>query len=128
MPIYLYECPACQARFDVVKSVAQINDSERCGCGSEAERKISRVNFTNAGDWHPTYNPALGQVVRSKAHLRSILADHKARTGTEMIEVGNEPVENIHKRADRHRAEAREKTWSESAEKILHEVRNGNLE
>ena len=122
MPTYPYQCPHCSNTFEVIKTVARINYIENCSdCGAEAERRIARVNFSGGGDWQEAYNPAFGCVVKSKAHQREILAKHRDN-GREFIEVGTEPVENIHKHYDNRRAETSNKRWSESAEKILQET------
>jgi putative FmdB family regulatory protein len=121
MPTYVYRCPTCQVSFDVVKSVAQYDSQECCPQGHVAEKQIARFNFTGAGDWRPAYNPAFGAVVRSKAHQRELLAA-AAGAGRPMVEVGNEPVENIHRQADTLRQEIQTKRWAEDTEKIRQEV------
>lgn len=124
MPTYPYFCETCKDGFDVTKSVSQIDDDENCKkCGCVAQRHIARVNFNGASDWNSSYNPALGCVVRSKSHQREILSRYKAE-GRELIEVGNEPVENIHKHYDQQRLDTQKERWSESPEKILHEALN----
>lgn len=121
MPTYLYCCRWCKNSFDVVKSLGEIDSEEACACGYIAERRIARTNFANAGDWQPAYNPALGTVIRSKAHQREVLS-RLADQGKKMIEIGNEPVGNLHKMADTTQKERRDARWSESADKIIHEV------
>jgi putative FmdB family regulatory protein len=121
MPIYPYRCIGCESRFDVVKSMSRIDDDEFCPCGSPASRSIGLTSIANTGDWKPTFNPAFGQVVKSKAHQREILSEYKDK-GRDFIEVGNEPVENIHKYYDAQREETRNKRWNESNEQILHEA------
>lgn len=113
---------ACSRGFDVLKRIEHCTRPEHCSeCGDLAEKRISRFNFTNAGDWKPTYNPAFGEVVRSKAHQREILARFKDQ-GREMVEIGNEPVENIRKAAEAERKRKRDEIWNEPTEKILKEV------
>lgn len=124
MPTYPYSCPnpKCGHQFEVIKSIARIEDAERCvKCDSQAQRGIARVNFNNAGDWKPSYNPGLGRVVKSKAHQREILAEYRDK-GRDFFEVGNEPVENIHKYYDTQREEKRAERWNESADQVLHET------
>jgi hypothetical protein len=55
----------------------------------------------------PEYNPALGQVVKNSKH-RKDLAKEKG-----LIEIGNEPVEKIHKKFDSDRAEKLKKAWED---------------
>ncbi len=121
MPTYPYSCQSCDNAFEVIKSLSRYDTEETCTkCGGLAQRRIARCNFMGAKDWEPSYNPAFGCVVKSKAHQREILSRYKDH-GKEFIEIGNEPVENIHKHFDRQREEKRAKVWSESHEKVLHE-------
>ena len=55
----------------------------------------------------PTFNPGLGEIVKSKAHLKELC---KIK-GVEPI--GNEKPESLHKYYDKQREDAREKQWSE---------------
>lgn len=124
MPTYTYMCcdEACAIQFEVVKPLRELDVPETClKCEGASQRRISRTNFTNAGDWKSQYNPAFGCVVKSKAHQREIMSRFKGE-GREMIEVGNEPVENIHKHYDRQRAETREKKWAITAEQAIQET------
>lgn len=122
MPTYPYICIECEHKFDVFKPVARIEDSELCGnCWGPTRRTIGRTHFTGGGDWTPSFNPGLGCVVKSKKHQREILAELKGN-GREMIEIGNEPMENINRSCEQTLKETREKRWSESTEKIMSEV------
>ena len=121
MPTYSYNCLKCDAQFDVIKPLRSLDDDELCSsCSGVAQRRISRTNFTNAGDWKPTYNPAFGCVVNSRAHQRELLTMRKGE-GREMIEIGNEPLEKLHKRYDTQRQETRDKRWA-TADNNLQEV------
>lgn len=62
--IYPYRCQACKYEFDVVKSVKEIDNEERCEkCDSLADRYISRTYFYGASDWNTAeFNPGLGCV------------------------------------------------------------------
>lgn len=122
MPRYPYFCTKCELEFEVIKSIKDYDSEESCiQCSKVSNRRIGLVNFNGASDWKPEYNPALGCVVKSKSHQREILSRYKGE-GRELIEVGNEPVENIHKYYDNQRAEVSNKRWNESSEKILHET------
>lgn len=110
--IYEYECE-CGHKFDVIKKVAERNDVERCNqChNNEVKRRMipSRLGgFIGASDWDTAhYNPALGQGVRNNRHAKQVAKEMG------MTEVGNEPVENIHKKFDNDRAEARKRSYDE---------------
>ncbi len=121
MPIYPYYCADCQQEFETVKPMARWDEPEFCSCGFQGEPRGARFSIANAGDWKPTFNPALGTVIRSKAHQREVLA-RLADQGKKMIEVGNEPVENFHKAAEQAQKERREERWAESADKIMKDV------
>ena len=121
MPRYPYVCTKCENKFEIIKSVSEIENPEFCKCGESAYRTIGLVNFNNAGDWKPTFNPGLGCVVKSERHKREILSKLRGE-GREMVEVGNEPIENIVRDSERTQKEIREKRWSESTEKIMSEV------
>jgi putative FmdB family regulatory protein len=122
--IYPYECPSCHQKFEVIKSVKYIDAIEVCpGCEVAAERRIGRPYLCRVNDWVESYNPAFGCVVKSKAHQREILSRYKDK-GKEFIEIGNEPVENVHKHFDSQRAERDAKRWGESPEKLLYETMN----
>ena len=83
---YEYECGHCKFRFDVVKSVKDLDRSENCpSCGEFGVRQFSfRVHIHGAKVQHPEYNPALGCVVRNKEH-RAEICKQKG-----LIEIGND--------------------------------------
>lgn len=102
--------------------MADIERVENCStCNNVAERRLGRPSLVRVNDWTESYNPAFGKVVRSKAHQREILAEYRDQ-GREFIEVGNEPVEQIHKHFDGQREAKRVERWSEPTEKIIHEA------
>ena len=95
--IYPYNCSRCGNEFEIIKSVKQIDDDERCpNCDTIADRFISQhQSFSGASDWDTGhYNPAIGKYVKSNSEARKI-----ARS-MGMEEVGTEPVEKIHKKFD----------------------------
>lgn len=118
MPTYEYACKPCGHRFDVIKPMARYDWPEACAkCGLEAERLISATSIdSTAGDWNRIeFNPALGQWTKGWGQARKIA---KARG---MEEVGNEPVENLHKAAERQRVETREKRWRDADRNMLYD-------
>lgn len=120
--IYPYLCSSCEHSFDVIKSLGEINTEEICEkCGNVATRTIGRFSFAGASDWKPEFNPAFGCVVKSKRHQREILSRF-SHQGKEFIEIGNEPVEKLHKKFDSQREAAHQARWSESSDKIIGEV------
>ncbi len=124
MPTYPYECESCQIQFDISKRVSQIDEPEFCAkCDSLASRYISRTHFYGAGDWNAevyrSFNPGLGEVVRSKRHQKEILRKMNGE-GRAVEEIGNEPVEKIHKHFDDRREETRKNRWRDDRA-MLHE-------
>ncbi len=127
--IYPYECGDCGYQFEVIKSVRQIDDPEFCPeCGdleklmaSPCRRCIGRPNLVAIHDWTETFNPAFGQVVKNKAHQREILVKLKDQ-GKEFIEIGNEPVDNVHKHFDGVREQKRNERWNTSLESDFYEA------
>lgn len=108
--IYEYHCAKCETAFDVIKSAKEMEAVEHCKqCGSVCARHFvpSRVYFNGTKVEHAEYNPGLGTVVRNSSH-RKELAKIK---GVE--EVGNEPVESLHKYFEKAREDKVEKSWSE---------------
>lgn len=106
--IYAYHCPGCTHEFDVVKSVKEIDLDEHCPqCATRSERRFvpSRVYFTGTKVEHAEYNPGLGCIVRNKDH-RAEIAKSKG-----LEEIGNEPVERIHKHFEKAREEKLEKAY-----------------
>ena len=98
--IYPYECTSCGEEFEVIKSYRHIDDDEHCEiCDGIGKRLIAqRQSFSGESDWDNVhYNPALGEVVRSNKHASKLARERG------MIEIGDEPVENIHKKFDSER-------------------------
>lgn len=113
MPTYVYACAQCHTVFDIVKSVKAIDDTELCpGCSAHCDsstRQIQRTNFTGASDWNTqTFNPALGCYTKNNRHARQIAKERN------LIEVGNENVETVHKHFEKQREETREQRWKDA--------------
>lgn len=116
---YSYRCTPCRNTFFVDKQVRYIDSPEACPlCAETAER------FFNPGqpqviskDIEPAYNPAIGKVITSKAHLKKELGELKAR-GTELIEVGNESPDTIHRHHDEQRKAKADARWKKLDEEL----------
>lgn len=118
---YPYHCPECNYHFEVLKSVAEIDNSESCPkCLVTSNRTIAVPNLMAVNDWTESFNYGLGCVVKNKAHQREILRKY-ADQGRELIEIGTEPVENLHKKYDRQREDKRKERWNEPVDKVLKE-------
>ena len=108
--IYEHRCVKCEQKFDVVKSVKDIDVNEFCPHdGAPAERVFvpTRVYFSGATVTHAEYNPGLGCVVKNKAHKDDICK----RRG--LVEIGNDfkKPDTIHKTFSEDREAKRKKRW-----------------
>lgn len=120
--IYPYACHICNTETEVTKSVKDIDNVERCEkCNAVMERFIAKSqHFYGASDWDSAhYNPAFGKVMKSNTEVRK----EAKRLGME--EVGNEPVERIHKKFDSERAEKIRKRTDSIFDTSLGELKSG---
>ena len=118
--IYPYKCNSCDHEFEVIKSVRCIDEFEACPlCRDGATRYIAqRQSFSGEKDWDSAhYNHAFGQVVKSKSHANKLAKERG------MIEIGDEPVEKIHKKFDTEREQKLESRYDEIFEPI--EINSG---
>lgn len=109
---YEYQCIECSKRFDVVKSVKDMDVNEYCPrCGEPAERKFvpSRVHFTKTSVQNAEYNPGLGAVVKNEKDRQEIAK----RKG--LVEVGNDygSGEKMQTQFDTAREEKKRKRYEE---------------
>lgn len=116
---YEYSCTnaTCLNRFDVIKSVKDMDVNEFCPiCAHGAERKFvpSRVYFSKTSVEHAEYNPGLGCVVKNRQH-REELAKQRG-----LVEIGNDysSPEVIHKEMDTKREEIREARYDEALKNV----------
>jgi putative FmdB family regulatory protein len=115
--VYEYQCSKCTHRFDVTKSVKDIDVTETCPqCGEFAERKFvpSKVYFSGTEVQHAEYNPGLGCIVKSKHH-RAELAKRQG-----VVEIGNDfkSPDAIHKKLDQERNEKKEQRYEQALKEI----------
>lgn len=109
---YEYRCLDCNKRFDVYKSMKDMERNENCPrCGEFAERLFvpSRVHLSKTKVEHPEYNPGLGQVVKNRSHKQEIMK----RKGLE--EVGNDfgSGEKMQAHFDAERQSKRDKAYED---------------
>jgi putative FmdB family regulatory protein len=98
--IYPHECSVCKKEFEVIKPLEDFDKSEYCPeCGMIGIRVIAkRQAFYGASDWDTRhYNQALGMVVKSNKEAQKLARERG------WVEIGNEPVEKIHKKFDSER-------------------------
>ena len=107
---YPYLCPNCGHRFEVIKRVSEIDNEELCPeCSTISDRKIALsqgIDKSAASDWNtPHYNPGLGKHFTSNSQARK----YARKQGLE--EVGDEPIDKIHKKFDNERKQKRKARW-----------------
>lgn len=115
MPVYPYRCLTCEHKFDIVKTVANIDSREICpSCQTnETARYIVPVNFTGASDWDKaSYNYGLGCVTKNNKHAAQIAKERG------LVEVGGESHETIAKRNAKARDDRFEKDFDASFKPI----------
>lgn len=112
MPTYPHRCVSCSREWDVQCRVADRDEPQRCpACDAVGDRQLTvpQIDKVAAGSWNQaSYNPALGCWTDSWKHGRQIA---KSRG---MVEVGDEPPEKIHARAEKQREETREQRWKDA--------------
>jgi hypothetical protein len=104
--IYNYECDKCNVSFDVIKPVNLYNRPEPCTCG-EIARKTFSISRPIIDKTSNEYNPALGTVVKNKAHKQELMKQRG------LIEVGNEKPETIHKEMNKTLKHKQDKIWDD---------------
>lgn len=109
---YEHEC-SCGHLFTVIKKMEARDNPEYCLVCGNAEvprRKVPttiHINKTAAADWNShAYNPSLGKVVTTQEGRKEA-----KRRG--MTEIGDEPVEKIHKKFDTERKKRAEYNLSD---------------
>jgi putative FmdB family regulatory protein len=123
MPLYTYECRKCDRDWPVFKTLAAIDSPEACPhCESTATDRIIKHPPGINKVWSEGFNPALGKVIRSRAHLAEELKKYKGETGREMVEIGDEPMEKIEKKLTTERESRMQARWDEPVGKIAQEV------
>ena len=113
-PTYDFGCD--KHRWEVVCKIAERENEHRCpACGAVGTQLPAAPNIDKgaAGSWNQqSYNPALGCWTKSWKHGREIA---KAR-GLE--EVGDEPVDKLHDKFEKQRAETRKARWADDRELV----------
>lgn len=117
MPTYEWACD--KHIWEVVTTISARDEPSACPkCGTPGTRQLTLPNIdkTAAGGWNQqSYNPGLGCWTKSVKHGEEIAK----RRGLEPV--GNEPVENLHKAAEKQKAETREKRWRDADRQLLYD-------
>lgn len=114
MPTYLYQCPRCSSRAEVIKKVADINTLETC---TSCITPMSRVICAPAvrGDYAGYNCPVTNTWIEGRrAHEENL-----KRHGCRVLETGEKEAAAAYRRAS---DEALDKSVESAAEKFVHEL------
>ena len=104
--IYEYDCEKCDKKFEVEKIMADSSNIEKCPtCKNNGQRIFSKVTFLNEKVQSSEFNIGLGKIVKNSKH-RDELAKRM-----NLVEIGSEKVESIHKKFENDKAEKTKKSW-----------------
>ena len=108
-PLYEYFCPKCKHEFEVIKPISEYNSPEKCEkCKKSAIKLVSSgIFFTGTKIEDAEWNPGLGIITKSKKHRDEIVKRKN------LIEIGNENPDTIHKHQDKAREEKRRRSWED---------------
>lgn len=108
-PIYDYFCEKCSLEYEVIKSIKDYDGKDKCtSCGKVGNRVFSfNVHFIGTKIEDAEWNPGLGAITKSKKH-RDELAKRK-----NMVEIGNESTDSIHKHFDSVREDKAKKAYDD---------------
>jgi putative FmdB family regulatory protein len=113
MPLYTYKCKWCDRQFDVVRKIAEMEQTEPCTCGDYAQKII--VPTAVFSDYETYSCPITGKPIEGKkAHLENLRAH-----GCRIYEPG-ETSDFIKRKAERERAFTRR--TEEIVEKSAREI------
>lgn len=109
MPTYAYECEKCDIEFEVIKPIREYDTDEFCkGCGNKSKKLVTAPSiFIGTKVEDAEYNVGLGCITKGRKH-REELAKRK-----NLVELGNENPNTLHKNFEKQRAEKRKKSWDE---------------
>lgn len=82
MPIYEYQCPVCEKKFDKYVPMKDYNEPQSCYCGATAQKIFSAPAVH--GDFKPYSCPVTGKLIDGRrAHEENL-----KRTGCRVLESG----------------------------------------
>lgn len=109
MPLYEYFCEKCDIQYDIIKSIKEYKRDDQCPmCGNIGDRIFSKdITFLGTKIEDAEFNVGLGTITKSKKH-RDELAKRM-----NLVEIGNEKPDTVHKIFDNARAEKRKKAYDD---------------
>lgn len=107
MPTYDYLCEKCDLEFEVIKSIKEYDGKDQCpACGNIGRRIFTcNVHFVGASIKDAYKCPALGQIIKSDGHRKELIKK------LDVVEIGNEKPETVHKHFESERELKRKKNW-----------------
>jgi hypothetical protein len=89
--IYPFQCPACGAYKEVIRTVDECGLPLVCDCGQPMTRvySVPQVNVPFGSSY---YDLGLGATIRNKADQKDAIKRIKDKTGMSVVECGNENV------------------------------------
>lgn len=111
MPLYDYQCPSCQHRFEQVLKIAELSKRVFCPrCSGDAERRLSRPMVR--GDYEAYDCPITGRRIEGKRQHEENLRRH----GCRVLEPGET------REAMRNREKVQEQELERTIDKIVDTV------
>lgn len=109
MPTYDYQCQDCDAQYTTIKSIKEYDGLDTCPkCAKIGIRIISSgIHVIGAAVQNAEFNVGLGKVTKNKYH-RDELAKRM-----NVVEIGNEKPDSVHKHFDSAREDARKKRYDD---------------
>lgn len=98
--IYLYRCVQCGKEYDIIKSYKLAAREEICPDCSLVMQRVWTVPEIGKVYIEPWYSPAHGKMMKRASDLKDANKEYHDKTGSEMIEVGNEKVKHEPKRQE----------------------------
>lgn len=109
--LYAYTCVKCETRFDVAKSVKDIDrPEEHCGAPAKRDFVPTILHLSKTKVQHAEYNPGLGQVVRNQRHKEDLCK----RLGVEPIGNDYGSGEKMQQKFEADREAKRELDWEKT--------------
>jgi len=109
LPTYVFDCEKCDKEFELIRPIKEYKDPGECpDCGNIGKKVVTMpYAFIGASVENPEYNPGLGCIVKNKKHREELC---KIKN---VVEIGNEKPNTIHKSFEKQREEKRKKVWEQ---------------
>ncbi len=120
MPLYLYKCPTCNRKREVLKRLADIDSPTQCmKCSDWMNRQLTAAHV--AADYPPYNCPITGKLIEGRAAHRENLARH----GCRVLETGEKEAAAAFRAREDAELDAK---LDETAEKLIESLPQEKLE